>query len=222
MVRSGALGFGATSCFKSPRCAASWAWRISLPTRNTMAEWPAATRLSIARNANGRSWAFIPIMRPWPRRGCRNFFCDRFRIQFTPIETRRVKTMGLIERRKMKELQEETLPGRVQEIAEICGRPIPYDVDWESFADDIEGLNYLDNISCHRLNMALRVICQDELGKSAVRNTLKQVKLKNVKDQGQMRIAFDKGTLEMNCAYALGSNGMFNDNEIRVLLEKYL
>ena len=130
--------------------------------------------------------------------------------------------MGLIERRKMKELQEETLPGRVKEIAEICGTPVPYEVDWESFADDIEGLNYLDNISCHRLNMALRVICQDELGKLAVRDTLKQVKLKNVKDKGQMRIAFDKGTLEMNCAYALGSNGMFNDNEIRMLLEKHL
>ena len=100
--------------------------------------------------------------------------------------------MGLIERRKIKELQEETLPGRIKEIEEICGRPIPYEVDWESFADDIEGLNYLDNISCHRLNMALRMICQDELGKSAVRDTVKQVKLKNVKDKGQMRIAFDK------------------------------
>jgi len=133
-----------------------------------------------------------------------------------------MKTMGLIERRKVKELQEETLPGRVKEIAEICGAPIPYDVDWESFADDIEALNYLDNISCHRLNMALRVICQDELGKSAVRDTIKQVKLKNVKDKGQVRIAFDKGTLKMNCAYALGANGMFNDNEIRALLEKHL
>ena len=130
--------------------------------------------------------------------------------------------MGLIERRKMKELQEETLPGRVKEIEEICGTPIPYQVDWESLADDIEGLNYLDNISCHRLNMALRVICQDELGKSAVRDALKQIKLKNVKNKGQMRIAFDEGTLEMDCAYALGANGMFNDNEIRAVLEKHL
>jgi hypothetical protein len=130
--------------------------------------------------------------------------------------------MGLIERRKMKELQEETLPGRVKEIEEICGTPIPYQVDWESLAEDIEGLNYLDNISCHRLNMALRVICQDELGKSAVRDALKQIKLKNVKNKGQMRIAFDEGTLEMDCAYALGANGMFNDNEIRAVLEKHL
>lgn len=33
--------------------------------------------------------------------------------------------MGLAERRKIKELQEVTFPGRVQEIAEICGVAIP-------------------------------------------------------------------------------------------------
>ena len=128
--------------------------------------------------------------------------------------------MGLIERRKMKELQDQTLPGRVKEIEEICGAPIPYEVDWDSFADDIEGLNYLDNISCHRLNMALRVICQDELGKSAVRDSLKQVKLKNVKDESRRRLAFEKGILEMQVAYALGARGMYSDGEIRQVLEK--
>ncbi|MFT3760426.1 hypothetical protein [Thauera sp.] len=43
-------------------------------------------------------------------------------------------TMGLAERRKIKELREEVLPARAQEIAEICGRAIPCDVDWASFA----------------------------------------------------------------------------------------
>ena len=32
--------------------------------------------------------------------------------------------MGLNERRKIKELQETVLPGRVKEIEEICGAPI--------------------------------------------------------------------------------------------------
>ena len=36
--------------------------------------------------------------------------------------------MGLEERRKIKELQDVTLPGRVKEIEEICGKPIPYEV----------------------------------------------------------------------------------------------
>ena len=130
--------------------------------------------------------------------------------------------MGMNERRKIKELQDVTLPGRVKEIEEICGKPISYDVDWDSLADDAEGLNFLDNISCHRLNMALRMICQDDLGKEAVRDGLKSVKLKNVKDKNAMKIDFHNGVLEMHCAYALGASGMFSDNEIRQVLEKSL
>ena len=126
--------------------------------------------------------------------------------------------MGLNERRKIKELQETTFPGRVKEIEEICGKAIPYEVDWDSLADDMEALNFIDNISCHRLNMALRVICQDDLGKDAVRDGLKLIKLKNVKDKSAMSMTFADGVLEMHCAYALRTDGMFNDNEIRELL----
>jgi hypothetical protein len=130
--------------------------------------------------------------------------------------------MGLAERRKIKELEDTTLPGRVKEIEEICGAPIPYEVDWESFNDDLQGLNFLDNISCHRLNMALRVICQDDLGKEAIRETLKKVRLKNVKTVGEMSLSFADGELHMHCAYALGASGMFSDNQIRELLMKHL
>jgi len=130
--------------------------------------------------------------------------------------------MGLNERRKIKELQDVTFPGRVKEIEEICGAPIPYEVDWDSLADDAQGLNFIDILSCHRLNMALRSICLDDMGKSAVRDGLKLVKLKNVKDKAAMKIAFEGGVLEMHCAYALGAEGMFNDNAIREVLEKNL
>src|ERR1700689_3113576 len=98
--------------------------------------------------------------------------------------------MGLNERRKIKELQDTTFPGRVKEIEEICGAPIPYEVDWDSLSDDMEALNFIDNISCHRLNMALRVICLDDMGKEAVRESLKKIKLKNVKSRGDMSLTF--------------------------------
>lgn len=130
--------------------------------------------------------------------------------------------MGLQEKRKIKELQETILPGRVKEIEEICGKAIPYDVDWDSLVDDLEGLNFVDNISCHRLNMALRVICSDDMGKEAVREGLKVVKLKNVKNPGDMKLSFDGGVLEMHCAYAKGASGMHSDNAIREALLKKL
>ena len=130
--------------------------------------------------------------------------------------------MGLQERRMVKELQEVTLPGRTKEIEEICGKAIPYEVDWDSISDDLEALNFIDNCSCHRLNMALRIICMDEMGKEAVRDGLKVVKLKNVKTTGEMGITFENGALEMRCAYALGTSGMHSDNAIRELLIKKL
>jgi hypothetical protein len=131
--------------------------------------------------------------------------------------------MGLDERRKMKELQETTFPERTAELAEICGGgSISYDVDWDSFADDMQALNFVDNLACHRINMALRVICSDDLGKEAVQDGLKQIKLKNVKTKPEMSMTFDGGVLEMHCAYALLSDGIYSDNEIRELLTKKL
>lgn len=130
--------------------------------------------------------------------------------------------MGLNERRKMKELQDTTFPERVKEIEEICGKPIPYEVDWDTLADDAQALNFIDNLSCHRINMALRTICIDQMGKEAVRDGIKLIKLKNVKYKGAMAISFEKGVLEMHCAYAMGTDGMYSDREIRELLLKKL
>ena len=95
-------------------------------------------------------------------------------------------------------------------------------MDWNSFNDDLQGLNFLDNISCHRLNMALRMICQDDMGKEAVRETVKKVKLKNVKTQDDMSLSYADSTLNMHCAYGLGASGMFSDNQISELLMKHL
>jgi hypothetical protein len=130
--------------------------------------------------------------------------------------------MGLQERRKIKELQDTVFPGRVKEIEEICGVAIPYEVDWDSFDTDLEGLNFLDNGSCHRLNMALRTICVDDLGREAVRDGLKLIRLRNVGDAAAMQIGFADGVLEMHCAYALKSDGFFSDTTIREVLEKAL
>ncbi len=126
--------------------------------------------------------------------------------------------MGLAERRKIKELQDTTFPERTAELAEITGGSIGYEVDWDSFSDDLEGLNFLDNLSCHRTNMALRVICSDDLGKEAVQEQLKSIRLKNVKDKADMLCAFKDGVLEMHCAYAQRTDGMFSDNQIREVL----
>ena len=49
------------------------------------------------------------------------------------------------------------------------------------------------------------------LAKEAVREGLHLVKLKNVTDKAAMRIRLHEGVLEMHCAYALRTDGMFSD-----------
>jgi hypothetical protein len=123
--------------------------------------------------------------------------------------------MALAERRKIKELQDITLPEREREIEEICGQAIAYEVDWDSFAEDAQALNFMDNIACHRLNMALRMIAIDDMGKQALGDGLKSIRLKNVPDLAARHLSFEDGILAMNCPYALGTQGMITDGEIR-------
>ena len=122
--------------------------------------------------------------------------------------------MGLQERQMIRDLTEKTLPEREKEITEICGGTARYDVDWDSLANDAEAIRFLDNLSCHRLNMALRTISIDPMGKDALRDGLKSIKLRNVKTKEEMKMDFRDGVLEMHCAYALRTDGMFNDMEI--------
>ncbi len=130
--------------------------------------------------------------------------------------------MNMLERRKMKEVLEVSIPEREAEIVEIVGAPIRYELDEESFDGDIEGMNFVDNVSCHRLNMALRMICQDDLGKEAVREGLKLIRLANVSEESAKTLEFSDGILAISCAYAKGMSGAFSDGEIRELLEKGL
>ncbi len=130
--------------------------------------------------------------------------------------------MNMLERRKMKEVLEVAIPEREAEIVEIVGTLIRYEVDEESFVGDIEGMNFVDNVSCHRLNMALRVICADELGKEAVREGLKLIKLSSVIDESDKKLEFSDGVLSMTCVYSKGLSGAFSDGEIRTVLENGL
>lgn len=123
--------------------------------------------------------------------------------------------MGLQERRMINELQTSTLPERSREIEAICGKPVPYEVDWASFECDAQALNCLDNIACHRIHMALRSIALDELGRQALREGLQGIHLKNVTEPTQRRLAFDGGVLSLQAPWALGTQGMHGDGAIR-------
>jgi hypothetical protein len=126
--------------------------------------------------------------------------------------------MGLEERRKIKEYEDKIVPGRRKELAELSGSDIAYEVDWDSFADDLTALNFFDNLAFHRINMAFRHLGSDQLAKDAIKEKLKVIRLKNVKEKTEMKISFSGGVLEMHCAYALRTEGIYDENAIYRLL----
>lgn len=126
--------------------------------------------------------------------------------------------MGLQERRMIADLQTTTLPERSREIEEICGKAVPYEVDWSSFESDAQALNFLDNIACHRIHMALRTIALDQMGREALRDGLKTIKLKNVADAAQRKLDFADGVLELHAPWSMGTQGMHGDGAIREAL----
>ena len=130
--------------------------------------------------------------------------------------------MGLVEKKKLKELQEVTVPGRQKELEEITGAPIQYDVKWDSFANDMEAMNFFDNLAFHRINMAFRMICTDAFSKEAVREGLTTISLENVKDKAENSISFAGGVLEMRCAYALRLDGVYQEYAIKKAVEEGL
>ena len=70
--------------------------------------------------------------------------------------------------------------------------------------------------------MAMRIICQVEMGKEAVRNGITKINLANVAAPAQRSVVLEGAVLTMQCAYALGTRGVNGDSDIRAHLEMKL
>jgi hypothetical protein len=120
------------------------------------------------------------------------------------IEQFLMNNLKLEEAQMLKELKEKIVPEREKELREEFKLQAKYDVDWNSFTTKQE-LNFFDNMTGHRINMALR--CNPT-------QNLKQIKIKNVKDPNQKQVSYKNGVLELHCNFESGLSGCFGDSEI--------
>jgi|AntRauTorckE6833_2_1112554.scaffolds.fasta_scaffold05985_5 hypothetical protein len=90
--------------------------------------------------------------------------------------------MGLAERRETESFKEKDFSGIVAEIAEVSGKDIEIEVDWDSLAT--EGDSHLYEESWNQvyfapLVAALKNICADDIGKEALVKGLNKIVVKN-------------------------------------------
>jgi hypothetical protein len=89
---------------------------------------------------------------------------------------------GLKEKRAVKEFQENAYPKLKKEIDTVAGLDVPIDVDWTSIAVKDYAHLYdegFTKVYFTPLLNALKEICADEMGKTALKTALKKVVIKN-------------------------------------------
>jgi hypothetical protein len=130
--------------------------------------------------------------------------------------------MGLIEKRLIKEAKETWVLEEQKDMRTIANSDVVIDIEWASFESDEPALRNLQHLGVRKLSNAFRVICVDDLGKEAVRDSIKRVVVTNDKDIKEASVNLDAGTVTLRCAFAKGSDGCMGDLTIARTLERML
>jgi hypothetical protein len=105
--------------------------------------------------------------------------------------------MGLPERRALKKFEDEIYPKLQTRINEAAGFDVPMTVKWDSLAE--EGYGDLYEEAFHKvffkpLLNAIKGVCIDDIGREALRDGLKSVKIQG---EGSSDVSFAKGVLSL-------------------------
>jgi hypothetical protein len=110
--------------------------------------------------------------------------------------------MGLAEKRATMEFQKNVYPNLKKAIDEAAGFEVPIQVDWASLAQPDDAAIYQDywtKIYFEPLLGAVKSICADDLGKAALKESLKRIEICN---SGQFSnpqgFSFDAGVLRLD------------------------
>ena len=130
--------------------------------------------------------------------------------------------MGLIEKRLIKQGQEEWVPEAQKELRELTASEQVYEVAWGDFNADEAALNNIRFQGLRRINAAFRVVCNDALGKEAVKEQIKKVAVHNADDPAKKGMTLKDGEFTLIAAFGKGDVGYFTDNEILSWLQRAL
>jgi hypothetical protein len=130
--------------------------------------------------------------------------------------------MSLEEKRAIKTAEDGWIKERTAELAGLCGATIPYEFDWASFAGDLQSINWLEANGPHQVNVAIRQVCSDELGREAVRGAIKKIVFACVKANADKQVTLADSILRIAGHYAEPMAGTVREGEIKACLLAHL
>lgn len=130
--------------------------------------------------------------------------------------------MGLAEKRLAEEIKTEKLPAFEAKLNERAGYPIKVDIDWASFtAFDQYPLTRLD-IVFDDIEGFVKKICQDDLGKEALKDKISTIQLTNTDQRDAVKMELKDSTLALNFQLAGNTFSSYTDSQMADYVEKLL
>ena len=107
-------------------------------------------------------------------------------------------------------------------IKDNYGSDVKVSVDQDSFAGDMNAIDYASSRGAERVANAIAKICNDNIGKEALQaKKITKVVLKNMKTGRKVEIV--NGTLTLLSAFGgSGDNDYFGENELKDAIENLL
>lgn len=112
--------------------------------------------------------------------------------------------MSLAERRIVKELQDVYMPKFQVEFSVLTGTNIPLEINWDKLASTEDSAGYLadaiEKIFFIPLIEGLKPICADDMGKEALKDSLKKIVITNEGENiyAEYAITFESGILRID------------------------
>jgi len=130
--------------------------------------------------------------------------------------------MGLAEKRLAEEIKTDKLPAFELKLNEKAGYPIKVNIDWASFtAYDQYPLSRLD-IVFDDIEGFVKKICQDDMGKEALKDKLSTIQLTNIEQRENVKMELKDNTLSLDFQLAGDTFSSYTDSQIADYVEKQL
>jgi hypothetical protein len=121
--------------------------------------------------------------------------------------------MGLDEKRRTKEIQDETIPKFKTEFKQVTdGGTINVEVDWATFTT-MDALGMLPSAVLGYFMTAVKDCCRDAVGKEAVRDGLKTLTIKNQPEKTGKIAQLENGTFRFEACF--GEGQYFTDTDLK-------
>ena len=131
--------------------------------------------------------------------------------------------MGLAEKRWAADKKKTDEPAFVSQINSTLGFTIPVEIDWDGFSNDLGESQYIthDSYGLPNLVKALSTITSDDLGKDAIKGSLKKIVIAPAKSD-DTSFTFAQGVITWKAYFGSSSSGYIYADAMQKKIEQAL